>query len=247
MTRRCSLCSSPGHSKRTCSMRTPCSGAGVKLFGVRLTDVHGIKKSASMGNLSHYSAPTAGPPDGGYHSDGPPRRKKGTPWTEEEHRQFLAGLQNLGKGYWKGISENYVPSRTPSQIASHAQKYFIRQSNTSTRKRRSSLFDMGSRKETRSPWVPLVFSSSQASSIINPKPRLDLSLKPDLTPSPFQQWPPTLSSFKNYGEGSSHHQILRPNPDAPKELVDLSRLSLEERETVKTEPTLLSLRLPGQP
>jgi SHAQKYF class myb-like DNA-binding protein len=66
----------------------------------------------------------------------------GVPWTEEEHRRFLVGLQKLGKGDWRGISRNFVVSRTPTQVASHAQKYFIRQSNMSRRKRRSSLFDM---------------------------------------------------------------------------------------------------------
>lgn len=66
----------------------------------------------------------------------------GTPWTEEEHRMFLLGLQKLGKGDWRGISRNYVISRTPTQVASHAQKYFIRQTNVSRRKRRSSLFDI---------------------------------------------------------------------------------------------------------
>lgn len=69
-------------------------------------------------------------------------RKKGVPWTEEEHRMFLLGLQKLGKGDWRGIAKNFVISRTPTQVASHAQKYFIRQSNMSRRKRRSSLFDM---------------------------------------------------------------------------------------------------------
>lgn len=64
------------------------------------------------------------------------------PWTEEEHRLFLLGLQKLGKGDWRGIARNYVMSRTPTQVASHAQKYFIRQSNVSRRKRRSSLFDI---------------------------------------------------------------------------------------------------------
>lgn len=66
----------------------------------------------------------------------------GTPWTEEEHRRFLLGLKKLGKGDWRGISRNYVISRTPTQVASHAQKYFIRQTNMNRRKRRSSLFDM---------------------------------------------------------------------------------------------------------
>lgn len=55
---------------------------------------------------------------------------------------FLIGLQKLGKGDWRGIARNYVTTRTPTQVASHAQKYFIRQSNSTRRKRRSSLFDM---------------------------------------------------------------------------------------------------------
>ena len=54
-------------------------------------------------------------------------RKKGVPWTEEEHKLFLLGLKKYGKGDWRNISRNYVITRTPTQVASHAQKYFIRQ------------------------------------------------------------------------------------------------------------------------
>ncbi|XAR67176.1 hypothetical protein NMG60_11013640 [Bertholletia excelsa] len=82
----------------------------------------------------------------GYLSDGllghTLERKKGVPWTEEEHRTFLAGLQKLGKGDWRGISRNFVTTRTPTQVASHAQKYFLRQASLHKKKRRSSLFDM---------------------------------------------------------------------------------------------------------
>ena len=66
----------------------------------------------------------------------------GEAWTEDEHKKFLLGLNKLGKGDWRGISRNYVISRTPTQVASHAQKYFNRQTNVHRRKRRSSLFDM---------------------------------------------------------------------------------------------------------
>ncbi|CAK9185025.1 unnamed protein product [Ilex paraguariensis] len=66
----------------------------------------------------------------------------GVPWTEEEHRMFLLGLQKLDKDDWRGIARNYLISRTPTQVASHAQKYFIRQSNVCRRKKRSSLFDI---------------------------------------------------------------------------------------------------------
>ncbi|XP_057521256.1 transcription factor MYBS3 [Amaranthus tricolor] len=157
MTRRCSHCSHNGHNSRTCPNR------GVKLFGVRLTD-GSIRKSASMGNLSLHqngvvgnTSPATGDhtPDhvntttDGYASEdfvpgssSSRDRKKGVPWTEDEHRMFLLGLQKLGKGDWRGIARDYVISRTPTQVASHAQKYFIRLSNVSRRKRRSSLFDI---------------------------------------------------------------------------------------------------------
>ncbi|KAL5184261.1 Protein NETWORKED 1D [Glycine soja] len=66
----------------------------------------------------------------------------GVPWTEEEHRTFPVGFEKLGKGDWRGISRNYVTSRTPTQVASHAHKYFIRLATMNKKKRRSSLFDM---------------------------------------------------------------------------------------------------------
>nr|XP_016452638.1 PREDICTED: uncharacterized protein LOC107777166 isoform X2 [Nicotiana tabacum] len=116
MTHRCSHCSTNGHNSRTCPNR------GVRLFGVRWTDGL-IRKSASMGNLTHFAS-SSGPLNGdvhdspgdapddpavggsadGYVSEGfvagsssSHERKKGVPWTEEEHMMFLLGLQKLGK------------------------------------------------------------------------------------------------------------------------------------------------------
>ena len=74
----------------------------------------------------------------------------GVPWTEDEHRRFLAGLEKLGKGDWRGISRHFVATRTPTQVASHAQKYFLRQAGLAQKKRRSSLFDVvRTRQRTR--------------------------------------------------------------------------------------------------
>ncbi|EPS69353.1 hypothetical protein M569_05416, partial [Genlisea aurea] len=69
-------------------------------------------------------------------------RKKGVPWTEEEHKLFLMGLKKHGKGDWRNISRNFVITRTPTQVASHAQKYFIRQLSGGKDKRRASIHDI---------------------------------------------------------------------------------------------------------
>ncbi|KAK7816953.1 transcription factor kua1 [Quercus suber] len=67
-------------------------------------------------------------------------RKKGRRWTEQEHRLFLTGLKELRKVDWIGISRRFVKTRSPSQVASHAQKYYLRQ--TAIDKKKTSVFDL---------------------------------------------------------------------------------------------------------
>nr|XP_043626543.1 transcription factor MYBS3 isoform X2 [Erigeron canadensis] len=104
----------------------------------------------------------------GYLSDGliarAQERKKGLPWSEEEHRRFLSGLEKLGKGDWRGISRNFVNTRTPTQVASHAQKYFLRQASLLNKKqlRRSSLFDLVRGNQNKN--VPLLLQQNQEKS-----------------------------------------------------------------------------------
>ncbi|MCD7452350.1 hypothetical protein HAX54_016278 [Datura stramonium] len=57
----------------------------------------------------------------------------------EEHRRFLMGLEKYGKGDWRNISRNFVISKTPTQVASHAQKYYLRQIAGRKDKRRPSI------------------------------------------------------------------------------------------------------------
>ncbi|GMI92646.1 hypothetical protein like AT5G56840 [Hibiscus trionum] len=157
MGRKCSHCGNIGHNSRTCMTNTTVvCGGGLRLFGVQLD----MKKCFSKDCLSSSASPSSSlsspiistdensdkPSNICYLSDGlmapSPERKKGVPWTEEEHRVFLIGLEKLGKGDWRGISKNFVTTRTPTQVASHAQKYFLRQATLDKKKRRSSLFDM---------------------------------------------------------------------------------------------------------
>ncbi|KAL3841007.1 hypothetical protein ACJIZ3_025598 [Penstemon smallii] len=128
-------------------------GKGFMLFGVKVME-GSFRKSFSMNNLAQYEQPQAADSNNdivasGYVSDdvvhpsGRSReRKRGVPWSEDEHKLFLLGLQKVGKGDWRGISRNFVKTRTPTQVASHAQKYFLRRNNHNRRRRRSSLFDI---------------------------------------------------------------------------------------------------------
>ncbi|KAI3889894.1 hypothetical protein MKX03_017817 [Papaver bracteatum] len=183
MTRKCSGCSNNGHNSRTCPATNKVVKLfGVRL-DAGASSSSSMRKSVSMCNLStlshnssfqnlsnlgnHDSSSSPGGDDqnnnNGHINDGyasedyvkgsSRERKKGVAWTEEEHKMFLLGLSKLGKGDWRGISRNYVITRTPTQVASHAQKYFIRQCNMSRRKRRSSLFDMVADESTDAPQV----------------------------------------------------------------------------------------------
>ncbi|THU65911.1 hypothetical protein C4D60_Mb05t08630 [Musa balbisiana] len=140
MVRKCSHCGHNGHNSRTCisTRSSMVGGGGVRLFGVQLHMASPLKKSFSMECLSYtYPAASSSSPSSsssslgsideatekishGYLSDGlggrTQERKKGVPWTEEEHRSFLIGLEKLGKGDWRGISRNFVTTRTPTQI-----------------------------------------------------------------------------------------------------------------------------------
>ncbi|XP_045818481.1 transcription factor DIVARICATA-like [Trifolium pratense] len=72
------------------------------------------------------------------------KKRKGKPWTEEEHKSFLSGLKEYKEGEWKLISRYYVKTRTPTQVASHAQKYFLRknEANKHKERKRSSIHDI---------------------------------------------------------------------------------------------------------
>lgn len=95
------------------------------------------------------------------------------PWTEEEHKLFLLGLQKVGKGDWRGISRNFVKTRTPTQVASHAQKYFLRRSNLNRRRRRSSLFDITTDSVSFLSFVFLYFCCFESFDLLN----LNISLR----------------------------------------------------------------------
>lgn len=81
------------------------------------------------------------------------------------------GLKKYGKGDWRNISRNFVVTRTPTQVASHAQKYFIRQLSGGKDKRRASIHDITTvnLNETRTPSPDSKRLSSPDHSILLPQ------------------------------------------------------------------------------
>ncbi|KAK9993293.1 hypothetical protein SO802_022996 [Lithocarpus litseifolius] len=111
-------------------------------------------------------------------SDVQRRRKR---WTEEEHKLFLIGLNQLGKHDWKEISQKFVITKTPAQIASHAQKYFLRQAETNKMKRRQSVFDLTLQNEAEiSPSAPkhCQVSQTKKSDAVSSSESLALDIPP---------------------------------------------------------------------
>ncbi|KAI9124662.1 hypothetical protein K1719_004584 [Acacia pycnantha] len=63
----------------------------------------------------------------------PPKYNRRSSWTLEEHTLFLLGVKKYGWGHWKNVSKYAVMTRDASQVASHAQKFYIRQKERETR------------------------------------------------------------------------------------------------------------------
>ncbi|KAG1360767.1 Transcription factor MYBS3 [Cocos nucifera] len=246
MMRRCSLCGNNGHNSRTCPNR------GVRLFGVRIAD-GSFRKSASMGNIAHYAgsgsgSPADGPPADhgtadGYASEDLPRGsrecKKGVPWTEEEHRMFLVGLQKLGKGDWRGISRKFVVAD-------------------------GQFYPMDSQESSNNP-PPAPPAKGEDCKSMDSDSNIGEGavLKPESLPctypvffppyfSPFFPFPfPSWPGYSAVDTSEKSHEIVKPTamhskaPINVNELVGMSRLNLGESNG-ETGPSSLSLKLLGR-
>mmetsp|Transcript_24545 Transcript_24545/g.42010 ORF Transcript_24545/g.42010 Transcript_24545/m.42010 type:complete len:518 (+) Transcript_24545:117-1670(+) len=76
-------------------------------------------------------------------------------WSTDEHKLFLRGLEVYGRGGWKEIS-SLVCTRTPTQVRTHAKKYFIKMAKEGKTMQRDQVEEVGSRSNNfrDSPVIP---------------------------------------------------------------------------------------------
>ncbi|GLU12264.1 hypothetical protein SLE2022_289590 [Rubroshorea leprosula] len=253
-------------------------GAGeIMLFGVRVV-VDSMRKSVSLNNLSQYEQPQESGNNnnnnnstkedavaGGYasaddavpHSTGTRERKRGVPWTEEEHKLFLIGLSKVGKGDWRGISRNFVKTRTPTQVASHAQKYFLRRSNLNRRRRRSSLFDITTDTVTAIPMEEEANpqeNTTQSHTLLHPAPETNnisgfsiipafpMTVNPVVFPVSIENPMENLSLCQGNQLNNGAKRPIRPVPVFPtQQAPTVSEINLNSKANM--DPSSLSLKL----
>ncbi|KAL3337260.1 hypothetical protein AABB24_029761 [Solanum stoloniferum] len=151
----------------------------IKLFGVEISvSSYGEESTSDKDGMSCTS-----------------RSCKGKRWSEDEQRAFLIGLDKLGKGNWTRIAKEFVPSRTPTQVASHAQKYFDRQKeNRALKRNKSSVFDINLDQEYSNTCPELV--SKRA---LKKKGKQVLNEESPISPMPISyRLPPNVSFNGSY-------------------------------------------------
>lgn len=108
-------------------------------------------------------------------------------WNLKWCRLFLVGMEIYGKSNWREIAKRVVMTKTPSQVASHAQKYFLRQQSAGQKQKRSR-------------------SSIHDITTIDPELLLQVLASQHPPPTPFQ--PPPLSVVLSQQFGVSGDQDI---------------------------------------
>ncbi|CAA3012132.1 transcription factor DIVARICATA-like, partial [Olea europaea subsp. europaea] len=140
----------------------------------------------------------------GIWTEGRPAQRKVEMRAEmpKNEKLFLLGLDKYGKGDWRSISRNFVVTRNPTQVASHAQKYFIRLNSMNKDRRRSSIHDItsvssGEVSVPQGPFTDQTNASAVGSSSVKSKKQPP-------------QVPATAPGVGMYGEPTIGHPIGGP-------------------------------------
>lgn len=150
-------------------------------------------------------------------------------WTQEEHKRFLEALQRFGEKDVKSIAA-YVGSRSPTQVRTHGQKYFLRLERERKRKEEGRMSDNSS-PSTPSPLTNIEFNDKQTNEKSHLKKRKSIDSPQNMLsyintiPSYIQTPPPTPPSLTK-----DFDKILSVNPVIP--LFIQEQIAAETKECV---------------
>jgi SHAQKYF class myb-like DNA-binding protein len=130
-------------------------------------------------------------------------------WRKDEHERFLEAVQKFGKKDVKAIAQ-YVQTRSPTQVRTHAQKWFLKQKREAERRNQQQERILMEREERmQREWLRLQALRQESNYIQH----IDVS---SLTPlNPMASTPQPLATTSNINAPNNFGLLTPPPPPPP--------------------------------
>jgi len=148
-------------------------------------------------------------------NDNQSKKSQSRYWTKEEHEKFLDALKIYGKKDVKNISL-HVGTRNPTQVRTHAQKYFLKQKKENEKKSQQKDTDIQKEDQYQKDWTKVNNTRKTPSPIFqntgspygvevrkyySPPPQEEMRSQQFYSNSPYDNFYPSMHSMEMKREG----------------------------------------------